>query len=203
MDFSQILVDLLASLIIVLRRFFLLIITPYKTMRKISMDEDLFQVLIILSMVFIYFLMAAYVKEPIVSGIISFSIFLGNFSFTILFFYLLNFIFLKDTRLRSILISFTYSLLPTLIWFTVNFLIYLILPPPRTISLLGQMFSLVFITFSLALFFWKLILVYLALRFSLRQNFYRVAYLTLLYLVYLLPFTFLMYQLNIFRVPFI
>jgi len=172
-------------------------------MRKISLDNDFFQVLIILSMVFIYFLVTSYVKEPIISGIISFSVFLGNFSFTILFFYLLSFMYLKDTRLKKILISFTYSLLPTLIWFTVNFLIYLILPPPRTISFLGQIFSLVFITFSLALFFWKLILVYLALRFSLKQNFYRIVYLLLLYLLYFLPFTFLMYQLNIFRVPFI
>lgn len=192
-----------ASLFIVIRRFFLLIFTPYKTMRKIAQEKDVNQVLIIGFLILFYFYFSSFFRKETVPFILIFSIFLFNFSFTIFFFYLLSKLFNKNLSITSFIFTFSYSLIPTLLWFFTNSFLYVMIPPPRTASMLGQSFSIFFITFSLSLLFWKLILFYLSVRFSSRQNFYRVIYFILLYLVFLTPFSYFMYYLKIFRIPFI
>jgi hypothetical protein len=97
----------------------------------------------------------------------------------------------------------SYSLFPTLIWFTTNSVLYRFLPPPRTISILGKAFSVLFLSFSISLLVWKLILVYLAIRFSSKLNFYNIVYIILLYLCIFIPYSLLLYHLKIFRIPFI
>lgn len=200
MDFNKYFFNFFASFTIVLRRFFYLLFSPYKTMRKIALDKDKSQVFIILGFVLLYFYASGMFKENI---FIYYLAFLFNFSFTILFFYILAKFFKKDIALSSFITTFSYSLFPTLVWFVINLTLYLVLPPPRTTSILGKSFSIFFISFSLALFFWKIILTYLALRFSTRMHFYRIAYFIILYGLYIIPFAYLMYNLGISKIPFI
>ncbi len=103
----------------------------------------------------------------------------------------------------SLVYTYSYSLLPTLIWFTTTSILYLLIPPPRSLSLLGKGFSIFFISFSLTILFWKLMLTYLALRFSLKISFYRIIYFMILYLCWFLPYSLILYNLKIFKVPFI
>jgi hypothetical protein len=97
--------------------------------------------------------------------------------------------------------AFTY--IPTYIWFGITALLYFMFPPPRTLSLLGQTFSILFITFSLFLLLWKLLLYYLTLRIGLKMTLLQ----TILASVLLFPlfglFSLLSYKFNIFRVPFV
>lgn len=169
-------------------------------MRKIAVETDKSQIYIIISIVLIFFYASSLYKEHTISYYIAFFF---SFTFTVLFFFLIARIFRKDVSLTSLVFTFTYSLFPTLIWFIFNFVLYLILPPPRTTSLMGKSFSIFFISISIALFLWKIILTYLALRFSTKLHFYRIIYMIIFYGLYFIPYTFLMYHLGISRIPFI
>ncbi|MDH7476110.1 MAG: hypothetical protein QHH09_01405 [Microgenomates group bacterium] len=203
MDFKKLSAEIIASLIIVLRRFIFLIFTPYKTLRKISLEKDWSQILIIFFMVYLYFNFAYLLRESIFSPNLIFIIFLINFFFTCLFFYIISRFFNKETSFDSFVFSLTYSLFPTLVWFFGNSLFYFILPPPRRLTLGGKIFSIFFIAFSVSLLIWKLILFFLSIRFSSRLGFYKVFYFILLYLCFLIPLSILFYYLKIFRIPFI
>lgn len=203
MDFNTILIDFLTSLIIVFKRLILLIFTPYKTIRKISQEDDYLQIGIIFSLIFLYFFGVDKIRKLTVSPFLIFFIFIINFAFTVLFFHTASSLLAKTSSLASFLFTFSYSLFPTLIWFAANSLIYVVLPPPRQISFLGKTFSIIFIAFSLSLLAWKLILTYLSIRFSTKMNFYKIIYSIILYLCILLPYSVILYKLKLFRVPFI
>lgn len=172
-------------------------------MRKISLEEDYNQVLIIFFIIFLYFEIANKIRAYTILPILTFLAFLINFFLMTLFFYAFGRVLSREIKYKSLIFTFSYSLFPTLIWFITSSLFYFFLPPPRTASFLGSLFSIFFIAFSLSLLFWKLILSYLALRFSLKLNFYYIIYLMLLFLLLFVPYSILMYHLRIFRVPFI
>ncbi len=109
---------------------------------------------------------------------------------------------LRD-RLKRIIKTWSYALLPTLIWFYSTLLFYFLLPPPRTTSFLGQAFSIFYIAFSGSLLVWKIILVYLSIRFSLRVQLYRIIYYILIYLVLFIPLWIVLYKIGISRIPFV
>jgi hypothetical protein len=195
--------DFLSSLIIVFWYFIRLIFYPYKTMRKILKEKDIVQVFFIFFLVFLYLKFAYFLKDSPYPASFLFLIFLVGFFVTVSFFYLSSRFFEKDVKFISFLFGFSYSLLPTLIWFGTNSLLFLFLPPPRTNSILGQGFSIFYLAFSISLLAWKLILVYLTIRFSTGFSFWRIVYLFLLYLLIFIPYTLLLNLLKLFRVPLI
>lgn len=177
-------------------------------MRKISLEKDYYQLLIITVLIFLYFKFIYFLRDEIYPATLIFLIFLFNFLLTVSFFYLLN----KFTSLNqnkkgisfsSFIFTFSYSLFPTLIWFLSTSLLYIFLPPPRTLSLLGKGFSIFFIAYSLSLLIWKLILEYLAVRFSSKQNFLIIFYMIVLYLIWFIPYSIFLYHFKLFRIPFI
>lgn len=199
----DLIVNLFASSIIVLRRFILLIFFPYKTLRRISQEKDYSQVIIIFFLVFIYFKFAYFLRGKPYPASLIFLIFFLIFFSTTGFLYLLSRSLNKKILFSSFVFSFAYSLFPTLIWFISCSLLYIILPPPRTLSILGKGFSIFFIAFSISLLVWKLILFYLSLRFSSRLKFYWILYMMILYLIWFIPCSIFLYYLKIFRIPFI
>lgn len=175
-------------------------------MRKISLEKDYWQLGTILSLVFIYFKFIYYLREKMYPATFIYVSFAINFLLTIIFFYFLAKLFSKNKKeinFSSFLFTFSYSLLPTLIWFLSTSIIFILLPPPRTLSFLGKRFTILFVTYSLSLLIWKLILIYLAVRFSSRQNFFRIFYMIVLYLIWFIPYSVFLYQFKIFRIPFI
>lgn len=172
-------------------------------MRKISLENDHYQPLIITGLIFLYFKFIYFLRDKPYPATLIFLIFLFNFFLTVFFFYFLSKIFEKKLNWKSFVFTLSYSIFPTLIWFLSTSLLYLFLPPPRTLSLLGKGFSIFFIAFSLSLLIWKLILVYLAVRFSSKQNFFRIFYMIVLYLIWFIPYSILLYQFKLFRIPFI
>lgn len=203
MDFKNFLVNCLTAFVIVVKRFFLLIFYPYKTMRKISLEKDYYQLLIITGLVFLYFKFIYFLRDKPYPATLIFLIFLFNFFLTVFFFYFLSKVSEKRLNWKSFMFSLSYSLFPTLIWFLSTSFLYIVLPPPRIFSLLGKSFSIFFIAYSLSLFTWKLILVYLAVRFSSKQNFFRILYMMVLYLIWFIPYSIFLYYFKLFRVPFI
>lgn len=195
--------DFLTSFVLVLRNFFLLIISPYRTMRKISQERDYLQVFIIFLAVFLYFKFVYFLRDKPYPATLTFLVFILHFFITTAFFYGLSKIPNNKIRISSLIFTLSYSLIPTLIWFVSSSILYIIVPPPRSISILGKGFSIFFISYSISLLAWKVILIYLALRFSTGFKFFRIAYIMLLFLLWFIPYSIFLYKLKIFRIPFI
>jgi len=184
----------IASLLIVLRRSILLIFTPYKTMRKISIETDYMQLFWIGLFVLLYFLIV---------GIAKILTFLVLFAGTIAIMYAVGRGWKKVVKVSSILFAFCYSLLPTAIWFYLSLALFYLLPPPRTPSLQGKIFSVLYVSFSLSLLFWKLILTYLAIRFSLKLGFYSSMFTLIFYILCIITISYFGFTLGLSKVPFI
>lgn len=203
MDFNELLINIISSILIIVRRVILLIFLPYKTVRKISLEKGYSQIFLIFVLVFAYFKFAYFLRDKPYPATLVFIFFLLNFFLTVGFFYIFSYWQNKNNHLSSFIFCFSYSLIPTMIWFSVTSLLYIILPPPRTFSILGKAFSILFVAFSVSILAWKLILFYLSLRFSTKLGFYRIIYLMILYLLWFIPFSFLLYHFKLFRIPFI
>lgn len=183
----------------------MLILVPYKTMRRISQETDNLQIYIIFTSICAYFFAANRFREYPYEPFILFLMTVVHFVITVLFFYLVaTFLNKKNSiELKPFISTLAYTLLPTIIWFGSSSILYALLPPPRTISLLGAAFSMAYISFSITLLIWKLILLYLALRFATQLAFYRIIYLIVLYLLLVIPYSFVLYAFEYFRIPFI
>jgi hypothetical protein len=195
--------DFLSSLIIVFWYFFRLIFYPYKTMRKIVKEKDIVQVFFIFLFVFLYLKFAYFLKDNPYPASFLFLIFLLGFFMMVFFFYFLSKFFKKEAKFLPFLFGFSYSLLPTLIWFGTNSLLFLLLPPPRTTSIFGQSFSIFYLAYSISLLAWKSILVYLTIRFATGFSFWWIVYLLFLFLLVFFPYIIFLNSFNIMRIPLI
>jgi len=109
----------------------------------------------------------------------------------------------KNFNHKGLAVAWAYSLIPTGIWFLLTSLLYVVLPPPRTQTFSGVLFSLVYLTMSVVLFFWKAELYYLVLRFGLRLDLIRIVLVTIITLPIIGIYSVIMLYCGIFRVPFI
>lgn len=203
MDPKTFFIDVLASFVLVLKRVVFLIFYPYKTMRLIAKESDDLQIAIIFLFVFFYYLLLPTVKPEVTSPVVQFGMVLFHYLGTVLFAYIFGRILQPETRMKPLLYLFAYALIPTIIWFYMTSFLYFILPPPRNFTFLGTSFSVVFITVSVSLLAWKVILWYLAVRFGTKLNFYAIVFMALLYLAVVIPYSFYLYQFGFFRIPFI
>lgn len=106
-------------------------------------------------------------------------------------------------RLSQLTLAWGYTLIPTVLWFLMTSVLYVLLPPPRTTSAAGLAFSTAFIIVSTVLLWWKIMLSYLTIRFVYRAS---VGTILLIYAI-ILPILFMqsvvMYRLGVFKVPFL
>lgn len=193
MDFS------LLTLIITVRRFIGLLFTPYKTMRTISVEGKRNELTWIYFFSVLYFLLSGNVRAEL-WGI---GTMVGLVLFSVSFFSLLPTTGAIRNKWETLAITWTHTLFPTLLWFYTTLIFYIILPPPRTVSLWGMAFSTFYIAFSASLLAWKLILVYLCIRFSLRAHVYRVLFYILIYITISIPLWITLYRLGMSRIPFV
>jgi len=183
-----------ASFLIVLRRSILLILTPYRTMRKISLETDKLQIFWIAFFVVTYFLTV---------GLVKILTFIVLFVSTILFMLAVGISLKKKIKISSMLFTFSYGLLPTTIWFYMSLVLLYLLPPPRTQSIQGKVFSVLYVSFSLSLLLWKIILSYLAIRFSLKLGFYSTMIALIFYIGFIAILSYFGLTLGLSKVPFI
>lgn len=203
MAFNTFFSDFIASTIIVLRRVLRLVYDPYRTMRKIAAEEDDLQIAVIFLIIFFYYLLVPSLKPEISEPVIQFSIVLFNYIFTVVFIYFFGRILSRQVHVRGLLYLASYALIPTIVWFYLTSGLFFLLPPPRTLSVAGQTFSVVYITISISLLAWKVLLWYLMIRFSTKLQFYEIIFITILYLAVVVPYSFYMYQFGLFRIPFL
>ena len=104
---------------------------------------------------------------------------------------------------KRFFLGWCYTLIPTLCWFLFTSLLYIVFPPPRTTNPSGILLSVVFLTVSAVLFFWKIILSYLSLRFGLRLDLAKILGILFFSLPIIGLYSIGMYRLGIFRAPFL
>jgi len=187
-----------------------IITRPYETYRRIVAQGTLWELAYIGFLLVLYFATAAIVKTSLFRPFLLTRqfILLGTaagvtFLFTVSLFWQVGRLFGAKGNLQGLLLGWGYSLVPTAVWFWMTSLLYVIVPPPRTTSALGIVFSIVFLLTSATLFFWKIILSYLTLRFGLRLDMLRIVAVSVVVLPILAAYSFGMYRLGIFRIPFI
>lgn len=187
-----------------------LITRPYETYRRIIKHGKAGELVFVAAAMVLYFSLASLVK------IASFRPFLLTQQFALLFWaatsgvllsvgciYVASKLLRVKTAFVTILLAWSYTLIPTILWFLTTSLLYLILPPPRTTSVLGVMFSLLFLIFSATLLWWKVTLCYLTLRFSLKLDLVKSVVVALLCAPVLAWWTIYMYRWGVFKVPFL
>lgn len=204
-------IKILKSFIIFSRNSIGCLNSPYTTYRKITKEQtELWQILFIYILIIAYFLFASLIRtgirNPFLSTIKFNSLMLiSSLSFAgiIFVFYIFSRIFSGVFRIKTIIILWSYSLLPTIVWFFFTSIMYLLFPPPRTFTFWGKLYSLFFISISLSLLWWKSILYYLTLRFGLRFDLLKIILITFFIVPAIAVYSLVTYKLGLLRIPFI
>lgn len=210
MDINKFAIILLKSTILFVQNTYGTITAPYKTYRRLAPSKHYEQMLPLAGLIILYFWWASAVRVGIRHPfILTKSWILTSAAAEITFILAIGGIYLISRtigaigEIREIILPWSYSLLPTLAWFYINSFSFFILPPPRTESFAGQLFSFLFIVGSLSLFLWKGILYYLTLRFGMKLDLLRILGVSAIIFPAGIAYSILMYKLGIFRVPFI
>ena len=183
---------------------------PYETSRRIAGNPKITELPMLVGILIAYFAVASLVKTA------AFRPYLLTKQFVVLcsgagFLYLVTVVALWKAAtiigskggLLNIAVAWAYTLIPTIVWFFVTSLLFVILPPPRTSSIQGIVFSILYLVFSITLLFWKIILAYLAIRFSMKLDLLRILGASVIALPVVVAACILLYRFGIFRVPFI
>lgn len=208
---DKIAVFIIRGLLLFLRNIVGCVNSPYTAFRSLSQKEDnIFQTVFIFLLVIFYFIFASLlrvgVRNPFLLTVKFNTLFLGaviGFLSLVLVIYYFGKLSGGKGKLNTIFTLWSFTLLPTLIWFLATSLLYIFLPPPRTLTILGKLYSIAFIAFSLSIFFWKLILFYLTLRFGHKLDFFKIILVSLAVSLFIALYSLVMYRWGVFRIPFI
>ena len=183
---------------------------PYETYRRIVHHGRPGEFLGIAFLAAVYFALASLIKvaafRPFLFTEQFISLFMGAVSGVLISAGMLRLagrFFGSATTFHALLLAWSYTLLPTVLWFFSTSLLYVVLPPPRTTSAPGVIFSLLFIVFSATLLWWKITLAYLVLRFGFKFDLKRNIIVAIICAPVLAAWSILMYKWGIFKVPFL
>lgn len=192
------------------RNVYGLLTRPYETYRRIASAPRVSELLYIAAFATFYFVIASLVR------VATFRPFLLTKQFVVLslaagvgYMVMVSSMWIAaacmkvSVRLSSLAVSWGYSLLPTIMWFFSTSVLYLILPPPRTTTVLGVVFSLLFLVFSVTLLWWKIMMAYLTVRFVMKANLIGMTVVGGVVLFSASIYSILLYRMGIFRVPFL
>jgi len=187
-----------------------LVTHPYETCRRIVEKGNPLELTYVVMVLALYFILASLVKVASFRPFLltrQFFVLVGaagiTYCLVVAIFWGIGRLVGASGKLKGLAVLWGYSLIPTVIWFFVTSVLYVLLPPPRTTSVRGVIFSVLFLVFSITLFLWKTTITYLSLRFGLRLGLGKI----LIVLVGALPmlglYSYGMYRLGIFRIPFL
>lgn len=187
-----------------------LVTRPYETCRRIADHGGYGELSYVAILLAVYFAFASLVKVAAFRPFLLTRQFIvlaaatgTTYIFAVALFWTAGKLVGAQGKFKGLAVSWGYSLLATLTWFLATSLLYVILPPPRTTSTAGVAFSILFLIFSVTLFFWKATIAYLTLRFGLRLNLGKILIVLAVTLPILGFYSVGMYRLGIFRIPFL
>lgn len=172
-----------------------LVVRPYETYRRIVDRGTPWELVYIAAIAMLYFVLASTVKVAVAAA--------ATYAMVVLAVWVVGRRVGGRGTLEGVAIGWGYTMLPTVAWFFTTSMLYVLLPPPRTTSTAGIAFSILFLVFSATLFFWKLTLGYLTLRFGLRLDLLRILVAVGIVGPTMAVWSWGMYRLGIFKVPFL
>ena len=187
-----------------------LVTKPYETYRMI-VDRSRYGELACIGIIAgVYFFVASFVKTALFSPflltrqwIILFSGFILTYILVVSLFWIISSFLGRSGNLKGFVLGWGYTLVPTIAWFWMTSLLYILLPPPRSTQSTGLVFSVMYLLISITLLFWKITLSYLSLRFGLRLDLGKILLLNVIVLPLLGIYSYYMYYAGVFRIPFI
>lgn len=185
--------------------------TPYQTIRRINSDGRIIQAMVLLLVIPVYTLLTAPIKYGFSPGWLYLVwVFLRSTFWTYLTYFIacLGIYYVGsrlggERNLKGLFSGWAFSLVPTYFWFFTTAVLYVLIPPPRTTSIYGYLLSILFIAYSIALLWWKMILYYLTLRFACKLSLYKIAQASFILWPMGAIYSFVTYKLGIFKIPFI
>jgi len=185
-------------------------VKPYETYRRITKQGTGWECVYIALLLLIYFAIASLVKTAAFRPYLLTKQFVVLFSAAACTYLVVSVVLWVVARFfgameqyKTFAIGWAYTLVPTVAWFLLTSILYVILPPPRTTSTAGVVFSLVYLSISTTLFLWKVIHGYLSLRFALKLDLKRILLTVGASSPVVGAYGVLMYKLGVFKVPFI
>lgn len=210
--------SLIEFIIILVRRFYQFvklvygcIQRPYETYRGLILSPSFWPLFFIGGFIAIYLILSTLAKN----GLRTNPFFLSTstieagmaisitFVLTGLLLYVIGRLVGGKGSLKGLYYLWAFSLLPTLSWFLISTVFYVLVPPPRTLSIKGMVFSYLFVAFSVGCFYWKGILYYLTLRAGMRIGVGKIIIVSVIFLPLLMLYAFFSYRFGVFNVPFI
>lgn len=176
-----------------------IITRPYETYRRIVEHGILWELGYIGMLLGVYFFAASRIKYQFVV----FPAAALTYVFAVTLFWLAGRLVGSKGTWKKIALGWGYSLIPTLSWFWMTSLLYVIIPPPRTTSAWGIAFSILYLLLSSVFLCWKVILSYLTLRFALKLDLGKILIVSAMTLPIIALYSIGMYRWGIFRIPFI
>jgi hypothetical protein len=187
-----------------------IVFRPYETYRRIVRDGSIWELVYLACVLMLYFAVAAAIKTSLFRPFLltRHVVALGTVvAVTTLLvagaIYVAGRMAGGNGGFRQFLVGWAYTLVPTVCWFLATSILYVLIPPPRTARPAGIAFSGLFLLFSVVMLLWKIILSYLAVRFGLRLSLSRILLTVLMAGPVVALYSYTMFRLGIFRVPFI
>jgi hypothetical protein len=211
MDRSRIAAVVLKSVILFLQHVWGTVQHPYETYRNLSAGKNIGQAIPLFLLCLLYFSWTSLVRTGIRAHplLVSFNVVkvtaasLVTFALVVVALVVAGKLFGGKGSVKSVLLPWTYSLLPTLLWFFMTSVLWIVFPPPRTEAFAGKALSLLFLAISWFLFFWKGVLYYLTLRFGMKLDLVKILSVSALLFPLGILYSILMYKMGIFRIPFL
>lgn len=187
-----------------------IIISPYETYRDIEKRGRTAEMVYIGLLVGLFFSLSSVVKiasfHPLLLSRYALVLFvsaLSGFGLIVSVLILTGRLLGRQVNAERISLLWAYTLIPTVVWFLFTSLLYVAIPPPRTTQITGVLLSIVYLVVSAMIFWWKLTLSYLTLRFGLKIDFRKIFFVALATLPVILLWTYAMYTFGVFKVPFL
>lgn len=187
-----------------------LVLRPYETYRRIVRHGRPGEILFVGAFLAVYFALASIVKVAAFRPFLLTQQFallavgaISGWALSAFCIWFFGSLIRARASLMSIMLAWAYTLIPTALWFLAISLLFVLLPPPRTTSVPGIIFSLLFLAFSATLLWWKVTLAYLTLRFGLKLDFGKCVIVAGACAPVLLAWSVGMYRAGVFKVPFL
>jgi hypothetical protein len=170
---------------------------PFDNFRRVTKHKNPLVSLPIWFLIFVYFFLSGFIYRK--SSMIAILL----FSFFVLIFLIISSIFRKKIIFQEILNVWSFSYLPTLLWFWVNLLLYVFLPPPRSHFFSGYIFAFVYLFFSLLCLYVKIICLFVLFKFVIKLNLTKTIVSMFVIWGVVICLGIVLYHLHLFRIPFI
>ena len=187
-----------------------IIFRPYETYREIADRGEVGELAYLALLLAAYFALASLVKTAAFAPYLLTKHFLAlasavgvGYALSVSILWFAGHLFDGRGTLPRFALLWAYTLVPTMVWFLMTSLLYVVLPPPRTTRLAGVSFSVLYLVVSATLFWWKVTLGYLTLRFGLRLTLPQILGVVGVWLPIVGVWSYLMYAWGVFKVPFL